>query len=80
MKVLITWLFRENEISGFLLENLVVEGDGLDMKKLKSFLNGKVTFSGIQIFYFFLGEINVNKNKATKVYIYINKIGLYSHQ
>ncbi|CAD8154361.1 unnamed protein product [Paramecium octaurelia] len=73
LKVLITWLFRENEISGFLFENLVVEGDGLNMKKLKKFLSGKVTFSGIQIFYFFYGEINVNKNKATKVCTLINR-------
>ncbi|CAD8158252.1 unnamed protein product [Paramecium pentaurelia] len=73
LKVLITWLFRENEISGFLLENLVVEGDGLNMKKLKQFLSGKITFSGIQIFYFFHGEINVNKNNATKVCTLINR-------
>ncbi|CAK76624.1 unnamed protein product (macronuclear) [Paramecium tetraurelia] len=73
LRVVITWLFRESEISGFLFENLVVEGDGLNMKKLKQFLGGKITFSGIQIFYSFLGEINVNKNKVTKVCTLMNR-------
>ncbi|CAD8175460.1 unnamed protein product [Paramecium octaurelia] len=73
LKVLITWVFREKELNGFILDDLIVEGDGLNMKKLKLFLGGKITYTGIQIFYCFNGEINISKSKATKVCSLINR-------
>ncbi|CAD8163204.1 unnamed protein product [Paramecium pentaurelia] len=73
LKIIITWLFRENEMNGFILENLIVEGDSLNMKQLRSYLGGEITYTGIQIFYSFNGEINVGKNKATKVCSLINR-------
>lgn len=45
--MLITWLFRENELNGFIIEDLIVEGDNLNMKMLRSFLGGEITYTGI---------------------------------
>ncbi|CAD8079729.1 unnamed protein product [Paramecium sonneborni] len=72
LKTHITWLFRENEINGFILDNIIVEGNTSNMKMLKSFLGGKITFTGIQIFYSYFGTMNFNKQKATKVCTLIN--------
>ncbi|CAK80719.1 unnamed protein product (macronuclear) [Paramecium tetraurelia] len=73
LKILITWIFREQELNGFILDDLIVEGDSLNMKKLKLFLGGKITYTGIQIFYCFNGEISFSDSKATKVCSLINR-------
>lgn len=66
LKSMMTWLFRE--INGFILDKIRVEGNASNMKMLKSFLGGKITFKGFQIFDSYSGAINFYKNKTTKVF------------